>query len=77
MLECEVVEAEGAGLKDEEVELAGDGSTDEGESPTLLQRAESSEVVELLRYCFRAFIHGCSRHWTADMRFLEGGTQRG
>ena len=57
--DCEVVEEEGAGLKDEEVELAGEGSTEEGES---MQRAESREVVELFRLVLRAFIQGCSRH---------------
>ena len=59
---------EGAGLNEEEVELAGDGSTEEGES---IQRAESNEEVELLRLAFLAFIHGCSRHRTADIRLLE------
>ncbi len=66
--ECEVVEDEGAGLKEEEVELAGEGSTEEGES---MQSAESRDVVELLRLVFRDFIHGCSRHCWADMRFLD------
>lgn len=68
VLECEVVEEEGAGLNEEEVELAGDGSTEEGES---MQRAESSDVVELLRLGLRARIQGCSRHWKADRRFLR------
>lgn len=58
----------GAGLKEEEVELAGDGSTEEGES---IQRAESNEDVELLRLFFRDFIHACSRHFAADIRFLR------
>ena len=69
--ECEVVEEEGAGLKEEEVELAGEGSTEEGES---MQSAESREVVELFRLVFLAFIHGCSRHCWADIRFLEDRT---
>ncbi len=59
---------EGAGLNEEEVELAGEGSTDDGES---IQRAESSEDVELFKLFLRAFIHACSRHFAADMRFLE------
>ncbi len=63
-----VVEEEGAGLKEEEVELAGEGSTDEGES---MQRAESRDVVELLRFVLRVFIQACSRHCWADMRFLS------
>ena len=51
-----MVEVEGgAGLKDEEVELAGDASTEDGES---MQRAESKEEVELLRLFLRIFIHG-------------------
>ena len=58
---------EGAGLNEEEVELAGDGSTEEGES---MQRAESNEEVELLRLVLCAFIQGCSRHLEALMRFL-------
>ena len=67
VFECEVVE-EGAGLKEEEVELAGEGSTEEGES---MQRAESSDVVELFRLALRAFIQGCSRHLAADIRLLN------
>ena len=59
---------EGAGLKEEEVELAGDGSTEDGES---MQSAESREEVELLRLFFRAFIHTWSRHFAAVMRFLK------
>jgi len=62
------VEDEGAGLKDEEVELAGEGSTEEGESK---QRAESSEEVELLRVFLRPFIHECSKHLDAVIRFLK------
>lgn len=60
--------AGGAGLKDEEVELTGDASTDEGES---MQSAESKEEVELLRLFLRNFIHGCSRHFAAVIRFLR------
>ena len=37
---------EGAGLKEEDVELTGDASTEDGES---IQSAESKEDVELLR----------------------------
>ena len=74
VFEWEVVEEEGAGLKEEEVELAGEGSTEEGES---MQSAESKEVVELLRFCLRAFIQGCSRDCRADMRFLGGGEEGG
>ena len=55
VVECEVVEEEGAGLKEEEVELAGEGSTEEGES---MQSAESREVVDVLRLGLRAFIQG-------------------
>ena len=53
---------EGAGLKEEEFELTGEGSMEEAES---MHRAESSELVELLRLALRAFIHGCSRHLAA------------
>lgn len=56
----ERVVVEGAGLKDEEAELTGDGSMDEAES---MHRAESSDDVELFRLVdLRAFIHGCSIH---------------
>lgn len=68
VFECEVVEA-GAGLNEEEVELAGEGSTEEGES---MQRAESRDVVEMLRLDLWLLIQGCSRHFNADMRFLKG-----
>ena len=44
---------EGAGLKEEEVELGGEGSTELGES---MQRAESSDVVELFRLALRPLI---------------------
>ena len=53
--------AEGAGLKDEEVELMGDGSMDEAES---IQRAESRELMEPSRLLVPVvfvciFSHGC------------------
>ena len=53
--------AEGAGLKDEEVELMGDGSMDEAES---IQRAESRELMEPSRLLVLVvfvciFSHGC------------------
>lgn len=60
MVALECVVEDGAGLNEEEVELAGDGSTEEGES--MLPRAESRDEVELLRLAFRPFIHMCSRH---------------
>ena len=58
----ERVVVEGAGLKEEEAELTGDGSMEEAES---IQRAESSDEVELLRLVevvLRAFIQECSIH---------------
>ena len=65
----ERVVVEGAGLKDEEAELTGDGSMEEAES---MQRAESREEVELFRLVdLRAFIHGCSMHLTAVILFLQ------
>ena len=59
---------EGAGLKEEEVELIGEGSMEEAES---MQRAESNEEVELFRLLdLRAFIHACCRHLSAVIRLL-------
>lgn len=58
----ERVVVEGAGLKEEEAELTGDGSMEEAES---MQRAESSDEVELLRLVevvLRAFIQEWSIH---------------
>ena len=58
----ERVVVEGAGLNEEEAELTGDGSMEEAES---MQRAESSDEVELLRLVevvLRAFIQECSIH---------------
>jgi len=59
---------EGAGLKEEEVELIGEGSMEEAES---MQRAESNEEVELFRLLdLRAFIHACCRHLSAVIRLF-------
>ena len=58
----ERVVVEGAGLNEEEAELTGDGSIEEAES---MQRAESSDEVELLRLVevvLRAFIQEWSIH---------------
>ena len=66
----ERVVVEGAGLKEEEAELTGDGSMEEAES---MHRAESRDEVELLRLVdvvLRAFIQECSIHLTAVIRFL-------
>lgn len=66
----ERVVVEGAGLKEEEAELTGDGSMEEAES---MQRAESSDEVELLRLVevvLRAFIQEWSIQCTAVIRFL-------
>ena len=60
---------EGAGLNEEEAELTGDGSMEDAES---IQRAESSDEVELFRLVdLRAFIQACSMHATAVILFLE------
>ena len=66
----ERVVMEGAGLNEEEAELTGDGSMEEAES---MQRAESSDEVELFRLvcCLRAFIQACSMHCAAVIRFLK------
>ena len=81
--------AEGAGLKEEEAELTGEGSMDEAES---MQRAESRELIEPSRLLLLlvvvhgvvvvsdwtcAFIHGCWRHFAAVRRFLGGGEGEG
>ena len=70
-LELRLVEL-GAGLKEEEAELMGEGSREDVVDS--MQRAESMELVELLSVlALRAAIQGCWRHFAAVSRFLKVG----
>lgn len=66
----------GAGLNEEEAELMGEGSREEAVDS--MQRAESMELVELLRVLALRFAsHGCWRHFAAVSRFLGVGERGG
>ena len=72
--------ADGAGQKDEEAELTGDGSMEEAES---MQRAESRELTEPSRLVVVvldwrcALIQGCWRHMSAVSLVLWVGGREG